>query len=98
MKDIETRGDLETLLTEFYKVALRDAEIKHHFAEMDLPSHLPVIVDFWEKILFGKPVYFGSPLMVHQQLDARSPLKLEHFRRWVEIFCQTVDAHFAGEM
>lgn len=97
MKDIETRADLESLLTEFYRHALRDAEIQHHFAEMDLAAHLPVIVDFWEKILFGNPVYFGSPLSVHQKLHARSPLKLEHFRRWVEIFQQTVDAHFAGE-
>ena len=98
MKDIETRGDLETLLTDFYKVATADAHIGHHFADLDLKSHLPVIVDFWEKVLFGKPVYFGSPVPVHQKLDEKSPLKLEHFRRWVEIFQQTIDAHFAGEM
>ena len=97
MKDIETRADLETLLTEFYRVALDDAEIKHHFAEMDLASHLPVIADFWEKILFGNPVYFGSPFIAHQKLHVKSPLKFQHFRRWVEIFGQTVDAHFAGE-
>ena len=95
--DIENRADLELLLTEFYKIAVTDAEIGHHFAGLDLASHLPVIVDFWEKVLFGKQIYFGNPLFVHQRLNEKSPLKLEHFRRWIEIFNQTIDKFFAGE-
>jgi hemoglobin len=95
--DIETRADLELLLTEFYKIATVDAEIGHHFADLDLATHLPVIVDFWEKVMFGKQVYFGNPLFVHQKLNEKSPLELEHFRRWVEIFSQTIDNFFAGE-
>ena len=96
-QDIETREDLELLLTEFYKIAPNDAEIGHHFDGVDLVAHLPVIVDFWEKVLFGKAVYFGNPLHVHQVLQAKSPLTLEHFQRWVEIFSRTVDALFAGK-
>lgn len=95
--DIENRSDLELLLTEFYKIATIDAEIGHHFAGLDLNAHLPVIVDFWEKVLFGKPGYFGNPLFVHQRLNEKSPLELEHFRRWVEIFSRTVDRLFAGK-
>ena len=98
MKDIETREDLEYLLREFYAVATRDEEIGHHFAELDLAAHLLVIVNFWEKVLFGKSVYFGNPLAVHQKINEKSPLKLEHFRRWLEIFSETADKHFAGEM
>jgi len=96
-RDIETREDLELLLGEFYKIAVADSEIGHHFAELDLAAHLPVIIDFWEKVLFGKPVYFGNPLAVHRILHEKSPLKLEHFQRWFEIFSQTVDKLFAGE-
>jgi hemoglobin len=98
MKDIETRGDLETLLAEFYKIATIDEEIGHHFDKLDLAAHLPVIVSFWEKTLFGKPVYFGNPLAVHQTLHEKSPLKLEHFQKWFEIFSRTVDELFAGEI
>lgn len=98
MKDIETRQDLEKLLAEFYKIAPNDSEIGHHFDDLDLVSHLPVIVDFWEKVLFGKPVYFGNPLVAHQKLHEKFPLKLEHFRRWVEIFSETIDENFSGEM
>ncbi|MDQ3802006.1 MAG: group III truncated hemoglobin [Acidobacteriota bacterium] len=96
-QDIENRSDLELLLTEFYKIATTDAEIGHHFAGLNLAAHLPIIVDFWEKVLFGKQIYFGNPLFVHQKLNEKSTLELEHFRRWVEIFSQTVDEFFAGE-
>ena len=97
-RDIETREDLFTLLTEFYQIAIPDAEIGHHFVDMDLESHLPVIVDFWEKALFSRPVYYGNPLAVHQVLHEKAPLEHDHFARWVEIFDATVDRLFAGEM
>lgn len=96
-RDIETREDLEFLLSEFYKIVPFDAEIRHHFDDVDLPAHLPIIVDFWEKVLFGKPVYFNNPLAVHQKLHEKFHLEPQHFRRWVDIFSQTVDKFFSGE-
>jgi len=96
-RDIETREDLENLLREFYAVAIQDNQIGHHFAELNLETHLPIIVNFWEKVLFGNPVYFGNPLAVHQTLHEKSPLLLEHFQRWIEIFNQTVDELFVGK-
>ena len=98
MGDIETRADIDRLLVEFYKVVMHDPEIGHHFDQLDLEHHLPIIGDFWEKILFGNPVYFNDPLTVHQKLHERFPLRPEHFARWVEVFSRTVDAMFAGEM
>ena len=94
--DIQTRKDLHTLLIEFYQVAIPDTEIGHHFVDMDLESHLPVIVDFWEKALFSKPVYYGNPMAVHQMLHEKAPLEREHFDRWVMIFDSTVDRMFEG--
>lgn len=96
-KDIENRADIELLLQDFYSVVMRDLEIGHHFTGLDLNNHLPVIADFWEKILFGKPVYFGNPLVAHKKLNEISPLKPEHFAQWVKIFCEKVDANFQGE-
>ena len=96
-QDIKTRRNLEFLLAEFYKTATKDEEIGHHFDDLDLESHLPVIVDFWEKVLFGKQVYFNNPLVIHQILHNKNPLKPEHFCRWVEIFSATIDKLFDGE-
>ena len=98
LKDIETRDDLNALLTAFYSVAVRDEVIGHHFAEVDLITHIPVIVDFWEKTLFARPVYFGNPMAIHQTLSDKTPMKPEHFTRWVEIFVASVERLFAGEM
>ena len=98
MKDIETRGDLTDLMTAFYSVAVSDKLIGHHFAEVDLAEHSPVTVDFWEKTLFARPVYYGNTLAVHQTFNAKNPMSPEHFARWVEIFVASVDRLFAGEM
>lgn len=98
MKDIEERQDIDDLLAAFYEVAIVDPLIGHHFDDLDLAAHLPVIGDFWEKALFGRPVYFSNPMIVHQKMHAVLPLKPEHFSRWIEIFVATVDRLFEGEM
>lgn len=97
-KDIETRDDIDLLVTEFYSAAIPDPEIGHHFKDLDLASHAPVMTDFWEKTIFGRPVYFGNPMVVHQTLDEEEPMPPQHFARWVEIFVATVDRLFAGEV
>ncbi len=99
LPDITTRPQIEKLLAAFYEVAMRDALIGHFFTkvvQLDLAVHLPVIVNFWEKMLLGHPVYFGNPLAVHQHLHNLEPLTPEHFDRWVELFVAIVDAQFAG--
>lgn len=98
LADIQTRSDIEALMREFYSVAMTDSEIGHHFAELDLEAHIPQIVDFWEKALFAKPVYFNNPMLVHQRLHEKVPMLLEHFARWVEIFSASVDRLFVGDV
>ncbi|MFV0389085.1 MAG: group III truncated hemoglobin [Pyrinomonadaceae bacterium] len=96
--DITKREDIDVLMKSFYGTALRDELIGHHFVEMNLERHLPVIGNFWEKVLLGNPVYFGNPLVVHRALHLKAPLKTEHFSRWIEIFKQTVDRMFEGDI
>jgi len=97
MKDIENREDITRLLRHFYSNATEDELIGHHFVGLDLESHIPVFTDFWDKILFGNPVYFGNPLAVHRKLTDSNPITLDHFRRWVELFGKAVDSLFSGE-
>ena len=98
MKDIGNREDIALLLQRFYSVAMEDELIGHHFADLDLESHIPVFTDFWDKVLFGNPVYFGNPLAVHKLISEKNELTLEHFRRWVAIFEVTVDRNFEGKI
>jgi hemoglobin len=101
-RDIETRADIDDLMNRFYARAMKDETIGYLFTEvarLDLKVHLPVIGDFWETMLFGTGDYRRhgrNPLQIHAGLHEKSPLSAKHFRRWLEIFQQTVDESFAG--
>ena len=101
-RDIENRDDIDRLMVGFYSAALADDTIGYIFkdvAKLDLESHLPVIGDFWETILFQNGVYarYGrTPLMVHGELNEKTPLLFEHFTRWLELFEAAVDGYFKG--
>jgi len=100
MKDIETRSDIETLMESFYNKALADEMIGYFFTEvapLQMETHMPLIVDFWETVLFDKALYKGNVLQVHQHIHRLSAFRNEHFERWVSLFTQTVNELFAGE-
>ena len=101
--DILNRADIDHLMREFYSRALADPVIGYIFtdvAKLDLDHHLPIIGDFWETVLFRTGDYARhgrTPLIVHGELHMKSPLRMEHFERWLEIFRSVVDANFAGD-
>jgi hemoglobin len=101
-RDIENRDDIDRLMVGFYTAALADEKIGFIFkdvAKLDLESHLPVIGDFWETIVFQNGVYarYGrTPLMVHGELNEKTPLLFDHFTRWLELFEAAVDGDFEG--
>lgn len=99
MPDIETRTDLELLMVNFYGKVLLDPVIGHFFTEvvkLDMDRHIPIIVDFWESVLFEKGSYQGNVLDVHERLHHLSAFRDVHFERWVTVFRETVDEMFAG--
>ena len=103
-KDISDRADIDRLMNEFYSRAMVDEKIGYIFtdvAKLDLDHHLPLIGDFWETLLFRSGDYSRhgrNPIEVHRKLDLMSPLLPEHFERWLEIFRETVDSLFEGEV
>ena len=103
IRDIENREDIDLLMRWFYERAMADDVIGFIFtdvAKLDLDHHLPVIGDFWETIVFQTPAYSRhgrNPLQVHGELNTKTDLLPEHFKRWLEIFRETIDELFAGE-
>ena len=103
MNDIETRADIDELMSEFYERGFADDLLGYIFrdvAKLDLETHLPIIGDFWETLLLGNQVYSRhgrNPMQIHGELNAKTPLESKHFRRWLEIFNTTVDELFRGE-
>lgn len=99
MRDIETRADIDSVLRAFYTHAFDDALLRHVFidvAHMDLEEHLPVIGNFWEKVLFNTSEYKGNAMRVHRHLHDREPLTTAHFERWLTVWNQTIDARHQG--
>ena len=98
-KDIQTRTDLEYLIQSFYEKALIDEKIGFIFtdiAQIDLESHLPHLVDFWENVLIKPNGYKKNVLKVHLDLNEKVKLSSEHFETWLGLFGTTVDELFEG--
>jgi len=100
LKDIESRSDIETVLVSFYQKAFTDNLIGRFFTEvvpLDPTTHLPVITDFWEAVIFNTHSYRKNVMEIHQHIHQLSSIKKQHLDRWVQIFTITIDEHFAGE-
>jgi hemoglobin len=99
MHDIKIEEDVKLLVDSFYGLVRQDEVIGYIFndiAEVDWPHHLPRMYAFWEYLLLSKDTYQGNPIEPHHRLAQKVQLKTEHFDRWVLLFTQSVDAHFAG--
>lgn len=99
-KDITRRKDIELLVDAFYEKIRSDALIGPIFtdvAHVNWERHLPVMYDFWENLLFHTGNYSGNPMSVHLRIHRQHPLTSEDFRRWLEIFTETLTDHFEGE-
>lgn len=98
--DIQSREDILLLMQEFYKKLLTDDSISYLFtdvAKINLEHHLPVLVDFWDSILFQSDTYRKNAMQPHMDLHQKSPLRKGHFDTWLKYFFETVDELFEGE-
>lgn len=99
MNDIENREDLEILLFKFYSKLLSDETVSYIFtdvAKINLDTHLPKIIDFWNLSLFGKGNYSSNVMKIHLDLNAEEKLNEKHFKTWLNHFYSTVDENFSG--
>ncbi len=100
-KDISNREDLLLLVTLFYEKLLADNSISYIFtdvAKIDLSHHLPVLVDFWDSVLFQSDTYHKNAMQPHMTLHRQSPLQKHHFETWLHYFKESVDELFEGEI
>ncbi|HRA60694.1 MAG TPA: group III truncated hemoglobin [Bacteroidia bacterium] len=97
--DIKDRRDIELLINTFYEKVKVDSFIGFFFTDVvkvNWDKHLPVMYDFWESVVFHTGIYDGNPMEKHIDLNKKSPMKMEHFQRWMQLFNETVDELFAG--
>ncbi|WP_045690413.1 group III truncated hemoglobin [Hymenobacter sp. AT01-02] len=95
LPDIQTEADIRQLVDAFYSRVQTDQLIGPIFQAVvqdNWPRHLATMYDFWSSLLFGTSRYRGRPFPKHLAL----PVEGQHFRHWLTLFVETVDAHFSG--
>jgi len=99
--DIQSRTDIELLMAAFYEKVKKDDTIGFIFndiAKVNWEHHLPIICDFWETLLLDSNSYSKNAMAVHYTLNRKFPLEEKHFQRWLQLFFETVDELFAGDI
>ena len=100
-KDIANREDIDLLMNVFYTKLLEDNSINYIFNDLvkiNMETHLPVIADFWESLLFNRNIYYNNPMKIHLDIQNKTPLLKHHFDTWLGYFNSTVDELFEGSM
>ncbi len=67
-KDIEARENIQNLVVSFYDKLLADPSISFLFtdvARVNLDHHFPVLVDFWDMVLFQSDTYRKNAIQPH---------------------------------
>lgn len=98
--DITGKKDIKTIMQLFYEKAKADKVIGTFFTkvvEVNWENHIPSMCAFWENVLFYAGNYEGNPLDAHKKLHARASTTSKHFDRWLKLFNETIDQHFAGK-
>ncbi|GLP80955.1 group III truncated hemoglobin [Mycobacterium antarcticum] len=98
--DLACRADVEALLVRFYGRVLVDDILAEPFAQIrmaGLQSHLPVMVDFWQTVLFHAGLYQGSAVLAHQVVHDGHALTAAHFLRWLTLWDSTIDQMYQGQ-
>ena len=100
-QDIRNRDDIFNLIENFYQKLLIDPSINYIFlevAEMNPAVHFPILVDFWDMVLFQKDTYRKNAMQIHLDLDRLTAFTKDHFNTWLRYFTETIDELFEGEM
>lgn len=83
---------IRAVVDDFYGVARQDAELgpvfDAHVADWD--RHLATMRRFWATVLLGERSYAGNPMVKHQGVPE---LSADLFRRWLDLFSQTLARH-----
>ena len=98
--EIVDRNDVDLLVRRFYQAVIPDTVLGPIFTAMrvDWSVHIPKLVDFWAGRLLGEVGYVGNPVGAHQPVLDRCPFGEVELARWLELWEETVDELFVGDV
>lgn len=89
--------DIHMLVDNFYDKVRVDGLIGPVFNSVIAtrwPEHLKRMYGFWKTVLLDLKDYTGNPFPPHAFLN----ISQKHFSRWLELWAETIDDHFEGEL
>ena len=98
-QDLQTRADVNLLVTEFYKKVRADKVLGPFFNDVikDWDAHLERLTTFWETSLFMtrklEHKYQGDPLQAHVKVDKENNNSITelHFGLWLNLWFETIE-------
>ncbi|MGB2058853.1 MAG: group III truncated hemoglobin [Alcanivorax sp.] len=99
LADLDCRENIDAMVHGFYRRLLDDLVMAPMFldvAAIDLQQHLPIICQYWYKMLLGEREYRRHMMAKHRALDDKQSLTGEHHERWLQHFMNNLDGRFAG--
>ncbi|WP_439183972.1 group III truncated hemoglobin [Carboxylicivirga taeanensis] len=101
--NLQTRNDIEKLVRTFYGKVRKDELLRPFFNQMikteeEWEKHYLLLIAFWELNLLDIKGFNGNPAKAHHGVDKafNQSITTNHFDRWVQLWCETIDAHFEG--
>lgn len=98
MTDIQSPADIKLLVDTFYDRIQQHELLGPVFAtritDGNWQPHLEKMYRFWGTLLLYTQEYSGSPFDKHIGLMIGS----EHFKQWLELFDNTINSLFEGEV
>lgn len=98
MNDIQSPADIKLLVDTFYtRIQQHDllgAVFATRITDGNWQPHLEKMYRFWSTLLLYTQEYSGSPFDKHIGLM----IGAEHFKQWLELFDNTIDSLFEGDV
>jgi hemoglobin len=97
--DLSSRASIHNLVVGFYRELVFDdllAPVFEEVAEVDWASHIPLLIDYWCRILLGDEGYQGAILAAHRHVHERQAFTTEHFDRWYYLWVMSIDSGWYG--
>ncbi|MCK0153040.1 group III truncated hemoglobin [Alcanivorax sp. S6407] len=99
LPDLDSKANIDAMVHGFYRRLLEDpvmAPVFFEVAGIDLNKHLPIICQYWHKMLLGDRAYQRHMMEKHRALDDKLPLTGAHHERWLGHFMANLEGRFAG--
>jgi hemoglobin len=97
--DLDSRSQIHNAVVSFYRELVMDdllGPIFEEVAEVDWSIHIPLLIDYWCRVLLGHQTYQGAILEAHRHVHELQALTVDHFDRWYGLWVMTIDHEWVG--